>query len=103
MDDAIPSALLKAELIGTGVASVSVVAPSGLAGFEQVSPGHVRLEGTLSALDATLNVGVSVTVLPGNPPGATLEITIDDQGNSGSGTPYTASLLIPVEVSPPLE
>ena len=102
-DDAFADTLLKVEVMGTGVANVNVVIPVGLASLEQVSPTHIRMQGTMNALNATFNIGVWVAASPGHPPGATLEITVDDQGNSGSGASYTDSLLIPVQLGTVLE
>lgn len=100
-DDAAPGTLLLVDVIGTGVPSLGMVNPGGLASYEQLTPTHVRMSGTLAALNAALGPGIWVSMDPdGVPPGATVELIVDDQGNTGAGKPQSGSLVIPVESIP---
>lgn len=100
-DDAAAGSLLTMDLEATGPAGEAVGMPhpsAALASFQQVSAKHVHMEGTLSAINASCAGGIRYFVADNGETVANLVVTVHDEGNSGAGTPLTATLVIPIEV-----
>lgn len=86
--------------LGTAASRVELPFPSPEVVLEQLTPAHVRVTGTLSAINATLANGLTFHVLQNGTFEASLEMEVHDQGNSGEGAvnPLTTLRVVPVEI-----
>lgn len=102
-DDALPGDLLTVTMTAGGPEAdhIVLVDPTGLVGFQQVSPTRIEFQGTVAAINAAFSHGVQWHPNGSHTELGTLTVEVNDAGHAGSEdppVPRTATFLLDVLV-----